>query len=327
MLVRRTSSGLRGRLRPALRRRRVRHLLLELDDRASPHVREPEAVRSRGTARCASYYVQTPAKSFPFEPHWLGFFVHWLPRRWQPRVARWGTVYGLAFKPTASEVDALIDEYRLLVLPRDERAVPRRGDPAGAVPADAEVVRRSPSRRVTDALRAPGRGTQHECPDGVGDDAQQLFVCSAASVVVGPIERTIRRVRRRVDVRVRRRRVLGSELDRVPRVDGSRGTCSSGRTSSGRNCPCPGCRSHPRTRRRRCAVVAVVVERIALDHATVGVGDEERLRVHTRIRAHVVVLERIVPDRGRRSGLGPPAPRSPSSAPAGTFRRRCRPRR
>ena len=27
-----------------------------------------------------SYYVQTPARSFPFEPHWLGFFIHWLPR-------------------------------------------------------------------------------------------------------------------------------------------------------------------------------------------------------------------------------------------------------
>jgi hypothetical protein len=70
------------------------------------------AAEVRRVAR--SYFVQTPARSFPFEPHWLGFFLHWLPRRWQPRLARWGTLYGLAMKPSPDQVHALIDEYRLL---------------------------------------------------------------------------------------------------------------------------------------------------------------------------------------------------------------------
>lgn len=39
---------------------------------------------------------------------------------------------------------------------------------------------------MTDALRAPDGARNTSVRDGVGDDAQQLFVCSAASVVVGP---------------------------------------------------------------------------------------------------------------------------------------------
>jgi hypothetical protein len=60
------------------------------------------------------YYVQTPARSFPFEPHWLGFFIHWLPKSWQKKVARWGTLYGLVAKPSPDVIESLIEEYRLL---------------------------------------------------------------------------------------------------------------------------------------------------------------------------------------------------------------------
>ena len=62
-------------------------------------------------------WLQTPARSFPFEPHWLGLFIHWLPERWQRRLARNFTLWGIVNRPDQQQVDALIDEYRLMSHP------------------------------------------------------------------------------------------------------------------------------------------------------------------------------------------------------------------
>lgn len=39
-------------------------------------------------------WVQTPAREFPIEPHFLGLGIHWLPARRQPFAARWLSVRG-----------------------------------------------------------------------------------------------------------------------------------------------------------------------------------------------------------------------------------------
>jgi hypothetical protein len=59
-------------------------------------------------------WVQTPARSFPFEPHWLSPFVHWLPKSWQRRVGRNFTVWGWMLRPSTEGVAQLVDELRLL---------------------------------------------------------------------------------------------------------------------------------------------------------------------------------------------------------------------
>lgn len=59
-------------------------------------------------------WVQTPARWFPFEPHWLTPFIHFFPKRLQRRLVRNFTVYGWVMRPNQPQVDDLIDEYRLL---------------------------------------------------------------------------------------------------------------------------------------------------------------------------------------------------------------------
>ncbi len=60
-------------------------------------------------------YCQTPNKWFPVEPHFLGVFVHWLPRRWFNHfVDRYLTLHGWRYKPDAATSAALISSIRLL---------------------------------------------------------------------------------------------------------------------------------------------------------------------------------------------------------------------
>lgn len=59
-------------------------------------------------------WVQTPARSFPVEAHFLTPLVHFLPKRWQRRLVRRFTVWGALIRPTQERVDELVDELRLL---------------------------------------------------------------------------------------------------------------------------------------------------------------------------------------------------------------------
>lgn len=59
-------------------------------------------------------WVQTPSKWFFIEPHLLTPFVHWLPRRWQAKLLRHFTVWGILQKPTPEKVQGFFDEIRLL---------------------------------------------------------------------------------------------------------------------------------------------------------------------------------------------------------------------
>ncbi len=60
------------------------------------------------------YFVQTPNKAFPFEPHVLTPLVNYLPKRWQKKVFRNFTLWGLLSRPDQLYVNNLVDEISLL---------------------------------------------------------------------------------------------------------------------------------------------------------------------------------------------------------------------
>jgi ubiquinone/menaquinone biosynthesis C-methylase UbiE len=73
-----------------------------------------DEVRRTGRA----YWVQTPDRSFPIEPHLLTPFLHWLPKRARASVARRFTFWSLIERPSPDRWEFYIrhcsDEVRLL---------------------------------------------------------------------------------------------------------------------------------------------------------------------------------------------------------------------
>jgi SAM-dependent methyltransferase len=59
-------------------------------------------------------WIQTPAREFFFEPHYLTPFVHWLPKPMQRHILRYVTVWGWLNRPTQAGVDEILAEIRLL---------------------------------------------------------------------------------------------------------------------------------------------------------------------------------------------------------------------
>ena len=61
-----------------------------------------------------AFFVQTPDRRFPVEPHLLTPFIHYLPRHVQYHLIRNVTVWGLLTRPSVQRSEAFLREIRLL---------------------------------------------------------------------------------------------------------------------------------------------------------------------------------------------------------------------
>lgn len=59
-------------------------------------------------------WIQTPAREFFIEPHYLTPFIHWLPKPVQRQLLRYFSVWGWLNRPTPQAVADMVAEIRLL---------------------------------------------------------------------------------------------------------------------------------------------------------------------------------------------------------------------
>lgn len=79
--------------------------------------KENQAAFARECRRVGkTYWIQTPAREFPVEPHFLTLCLHWLPKAVQKRLLRYGSVWGWLSRPEPGAVEAALAEVRLLTL-------------------------------------------------------------------------------------------------------------------------------------------------------------------------------------------------------------------
>ena len=97
-----------------------------------------------------AYWVQTPNRLFPVEPHLLTPLLHFLPAAWQRPIARRFTVWALIERPSPDRWEFYIEHYL-----RDIRLLDA-GDLRRLFPG-AEIVRERLGG-LTKALIAVGRG-------------------------------------------------------------------------------------------------------------------------------------------------------------------------
>lgn len=79
-----------------------------------PDERSRQAMASEIARVGCAYWVQTPNRWFPVEPHTFAPGFQFLPRRWRIRLARNFTVWGWLQRPSPEEARGFVENIRLL---------------------------------------------------------------------------------------------------------------------------------------------------------------------------------------------------------------------